>query len=62
MKQPPSNICPLFAIAGVGSVPAECIGDRCAWFDYGQNECVIFSIADNIKDAADKLEGAANGC
>ena len=35
MKQPPTNICPLRALAPIGATsggPASCIEDRCAWF------------------------------
>lgn len=58
MRQPPNNICPLLAIACIGT--SECIEDRCAWWDYGENGCAVVSIADSIAEVAAELEGAAN--
>lgn len=57
MRQPPTNICPMLAIAGIDSTsdgPAVCLMDRCAWWDYADSECAIVSLAA-------KLEGAADG-
>lgn len=63
MRQPPTNICPMLAIAGIGSTSgsAECIEDRCAWWNYAASECAIVSLADNIAEVATEMEGAANG-
>lgn len=67
MRQPPTNICPMLAIAGIGSTsngPAVCLMDRCAWFDYGENGCAVVSLADHIADVAAELtdmEGDTDG-
>ena len=48
MRQPPTNICPMFAIAGT-SGPAECITDSCAWWDCAASECAIVSLAAELE-------------
>ena len=56
MKQPPTNICPLLAIAGIGSFdsPAVCIAERCAWWNHPG--CVMFGIAEQLTGIAASLE------
>ena len=69
MSEPQKNICPLLAIASIGtsSGPAKCIEDRCAWFclkyhrdgDYTSGKCALVRIVGalgNKKTAA----GAVN--
>jgi hypothetical protein len=53
MSQLPTNICQLR-----GNL---CIADRCAWWDYAASQCALVSIADNLSDIADKLDGEADG-
>ena len=55
MKQPPTNICPLFAIAG-SSGPAVCLYDRCAWWDSSGSECAIVTEAIAVREVAENLE------
>lgn len=59
MREPPTNICPLMAIAGIGntSAPAPvCLGNRCAWWDFGGNECVMVAAATALGEVAANLE------
>ena len=53
MKQPPTNICPLLAIASIGtsSGPAECIMDSCTWWSDAANECAIVALVERSGDA-----------
>lgn len=50
MKELPTNICPLRAIAPIGATdgPAVCIEERCAWWD--GNNCAMLSLAESIGD------------
>ena len=58
MRVPSTDICPLRAIAAIGtnSGPAVCIEDRCAWFhleyrqdgDYTSGRCALLRIADAL--------------
>jgi len=53
MKQPPTNICPLLAIASIGSNGQPvCIKDRCALFSLADGECALLAIADAIRDGS----------
>lgn len=67
MRQPPTNICPLLAIAGIGSTsggPAVCLMDRCALWNCSANECAVVCIAESIATIAAELtdrEGDADG-
>lgn len=58
MKEPPTNICPLMAIADIGSSGTApiCLGTRCAWWDFGGNECVMVTAAAAIGEVAANLE------
>lgn len=58
MSQPPTNICPLLAIAAIGTSrgPSVCIKECCALWDFGENECVLHSIADAIRERAESNE------
>lgn len=59
MRKPPTNICPLMAIAGIGSSSTAapvCLGPRCAWWDFGGNECVIITAATALGEVAANLE------
>ncbi len=58
MREPPTNICPLLAIAGTGTTggPAVCLGERCAWWDFGGNECVMVTTATALGEVAANLE------
>lgn len=44
----PTNICPLRAIAsiGTGSGSAVCIKERCAW--WGDYRCAVVTLADSL--------------
>lgn len=53
MREPPSNVCPLMAIAGAGGI---CILDRCALWDFGGNECVMAAAATALREVAASLE------
>lgn len=56
MKQPPTNICPLLAIASIGSTsggPSVCIEERCAWWSLADCECALLAIADAIREVGD---------
>jgi len=62
MREPPINICPLMAIADIGSTsaaPPVCLGSRCAWWDLGGNECAMASAAVALVEAAANLEALA---
>lgn len=61
MREPPTNICPLLAIAGIGGTnsPAVCIQERCALWDFGGNECTIVTVAVAAREAAESLEECA---
>lgn len=61
MREPPINICPLLAIAGVGETnrPAICVQDHCALWDFGGNECVIVTAAVAAREIAENLEECA---
>ena len=58
MKQPPTNICPLLAIAGAGGTnnPAVCIEGRCAWWDFCGSECAAVTATAVIREVAENLE------
>lgn len=53
MRQPPTNICPLRAIASIGtsSGPAECIEDCCAWWSAAADECAVVALAERSGEA-----------
>lgn len=55
MREPPTNICPLLAIASIGSTygPSVCIEERCAFWSYGDCECAVHTIVDAIREVAD---------
>ena len=59
MNQPISNICPLRAIADIGTTngPAVCVEERCAWWDCLARSCCMVSGADYLRDVADQLDG-----
>ena len=61
MREPPTNICPLLAIAGAGGTnnPAVCIEGRCAWWDYLAGACCMASEADYLRAVSDSLETLA---
>lgn len=61
MNQPPVNVCPLLAIAGIGSGggPAVCIEDRCAWWGYAGSECVMVTAAIAAREVAENMEKEA---
>ena len=67
MREPPTNICPLLAIASIGSTgynPAACIQDRCALWNYVGLECSLVSIPFAIQEISCDLigiEGALKG-
>lgn len=59
MREPPANICPLMAIAAIGTTsaaPSVCLGPRCAWWDFGGNECVMVTAATALGEVAANLE------
>ena len=59
MREPPTNICPLMAIANIGNTSAAapvCLGTRCAWWDFGGSECVMVSVAVALGEVAANLE------
>lgn len=59
MREPPTNICPLMAIANIGrtgTAAPVCLGSRCAWWDFGGNECVMVSAAVALGEVAANLE------
>ncbi|MDE7261140.1 MAG: hypothetical protein K2N78_03630 [Oscillospiraceae bacterium] len=58
MRQPPTNICPLLAIAGIGgnNGPAVCLEDCCAWWDHLAGSCCIAAGAGALQDIAASLE------
>ena len=45
-------LCPLLAIAGANytSIPAHCIEDRCAWYNIGNCQCAIQTIAEQTEE------------
>lgn len=56
MGEPLTNICPLLAIASINrnsSGAAVCIEECCAFWSYGDCECVVHTIADAIREVAD---------
>ncbi len=57
----PTNICPLLAIACIGSTSGSsvCLGDHCAWWDFGGNECVMATAAAALGEVAANLETLA---
>lgn len=55
MREPHTNICPLFAIVG-SSGPAVCLYDRCAFWDFGGNECAMVTAAIALREVAENLE------
>lgn len=61
MRQPPNNICPLLAIARIGtsSGSIECIEDRCAWWDHLAGSCCVAAGADALQGIAASLEELA---
>ncbi len=54
----PTNICPLLAIAGIGTTSgsALCLGERCAWWDFCGSECVMITAATALGEVAANLE------
>ncbi len=52
-ERAPTNICPLLAIASIGNSrgPSVCIEERCAFWNFGDNECAIHAIASAIREA-----------
>lgn len=58
MREPPTNICPLIAIADIGSsnTASVCLGTRCAWWDFGGNECVMVTAAIALGEVAANME------
>lgn len=62
MREPPTNICPLLAIASIGSSsgPSVCIEERCALWNYDGSECALVSIPYSIQEISDNL--TAQGC
>lgn len=52
MREPPIDICPMLAVASIGSTsgPAVCIRERCAWWDPAGSECAIAAIASAVRD------------
>lgn len=48
MNRLPTNICPLHG--------NPCIGNRCAWWDCGGNECAMTTAAFAIREVAENLE------
>lgn len=59
MREPPTNICPLMAIANIGNTSAAapvCLGTRCAWWDFGGNECAMVSATVALGEVAANLE------
>lgn len=55
MKEPPTNICPLMAISDIGrtgTAAPVCLGSRCAWWDFGGNECAIVTAAVALGEVA----------
>ena len=63
MRQPPTNICPLMAIADTraSSGPSVCIMDRCAWWDCYANECAAVSAAESLAAIAAGLTERKEG-
>ncbi len=55
----PTNICPLLAIASIGTAsgPAVCLGERCAWYDCAGSECAMVTAAIAVREVAENLEG-----
>jgi len=54
MNQPPTNICPLLAIASIGRTEGgqpTCIEDHCALWDFAGSECSLVAIVDAIREA-----------
>ena len=56
-RQPPmfdrKPLCPLLAIASSAdqqSIPAHCVEDRCAWYDSGNCQCAIQTIAGQTEE------------
>lgn len=56
MRELPTNVCPLLAIASIGtsSGSAICIEERCAFWSCGDLECAIHAIADAIREGSDQ--------
>lgn len=54
MNQPPTNICPLLAIANARGGPSACIEECCAFWNFGDGECVVHTIADAIREGSDQ--------
>lgn len=56
MRQPPSNVCPLLLIAGIGSFdsPAVCIEERCAWWNYPG--CIMSGIVEELGNVGASLD------
>ena len=59
MRQPPSNVCPLLLIAGIGSFdsPAVCIEERCAWWNYPG--CIMSGTVEELGNIACGLDDIA---
>lgn len=58
MREPPTNICPILAIAGICSTsygPAVCLEDRCALWGYSASECAVVGIAESLAAIAAEL-------
>jgi len=52
MREPQTNICPLLAIASIGSNsgPPICVEERYAFWSFGDSECAIHAIASAIRE------------
>lgn len=58
MREAPTNICPLLAIASAGSSGTpSCIEEHCALWDYVDNDCALVSIPFAIRAISDGLTG-----
>ncbi len=60
MRQPPTNICPLLAIANAARCDthaATCLEERCAWWSCVAGECAITSINDIAADRKEEPNG-----
>lgn len=46
-------LCPMLAIASNAdrqSIPAFCVEERCAWYDSGNHQCAIQTIAEQSEE------------
>lgn len=64
MNQPPTNICPLLAIASIDSTsnPPVCIEECCALWNFAGSECALVSIPYAISDISDGLAAHSHKC